>query len=313
MQSKKIGIKIVGANNLNGLKNVSKFLMYLENVGFNSIEIRIDDFELIKYGELNEKLLKSLKSLLEDFDFEISVHAPMRLNLFNLEWQKLHEKVLISSIEICKFLNSKFFVYHPGRYVDDVEFPRFGKPYIDMVKKDELMSYERETIISIAKKYKDIIIAMENLRPYIDYSPFSYAEFIDELVLQVKKINQENVGITIDTGHLNLSSNYFNFDIIDALKKVKPFTKHIHLQDNHGITSFYTEKDKPEMLPFGRGDEHLIPSEGNFNFKDFFKIFKEYEGIYLLELTLRFLVKEKIKEAFKIISDFIVQEENDEQ
>ncbi|MEJ5284154.1 MAG: sugar phosphate isomerase/epimerase family protein [Brevinematia bacterium] len=301
----KIGIKIIGANSKKGLKNVSKFLEFIEKIGYRAIEIRPDDFDLIECGNINEKFLKEVVKIIEVFEFEISVHVPIRLNLFNKEQRQIHEKVLISSLEICRELGSQMLVYHPGRYVDNVEFPRFGKPELSRDEKNELMEMEREKISSLAKKYEDVTIAIENHRPYLDYSPYSYGEFIDELIFQVKKINQKNVKITLDTGHLNLSAKYHNFDIIKAIKDAKPYTSHVHLQDNHGITNFYTEKDKGEMLPFGRGDEHIVPGRGNFPFKEFFKIFNDYNGMYTIELSSRYLVKEKIKEAYEYVSNFV--------
>ncbi|MCX7821458.1 MAG: sugar phosphate isomerase/epimerase [Brevinematales bacterium] len=302
---KKIGIKIPGTNSKKGLKKTYKFLEYIEKIGYRAIEIRPDDFDLIEYGNINEKFLKELSKIIEVFEFDISVHVPIRLNLFNDEQSEIHKKVLYSSLEICKFLGSKILVYHPGRYIDNVEFPRLGKPNIDNSKKKELLEIEKDILSSLARNYKEITIAMENHRPYLDFSPYSYAEFIDELISQVKRINEKNVKIALDTGHLNLSANYHNFDLLKSAKEAEKYTVHLHIQDNHGITNFYTEKDKAEMLPFGRGDEHIVPGRGNFPFKEFFEIFKNFEGIYTIELSSRYLIKEKIKEAYDYLNDLI--------
>ncbi len=302
---KKIGIKIPGTNSKKCLKNLSKLLEFIEKIGYRAIEISPNDFDLIEYGNINEKFLKEIIKTIDVFEFERCIHAPIRLNLFNMEQRDIHEKVLISSLEICKEFDSKLLVYHPGRYVDNVEFSRIGKPKISQEEKKELMEMEKEKLISIARRYPDVTIAIENQRPYLEYSPYSYGEFIDELITQVKMINQKNVKIALDTGHLNLSSKYHNFDIIKAIKDVRPYTSHIHLQDNHGITNFYTEKDKAEMLPFGRGDEHIVPGRGNFPFKEFFKIFSEYNEIFTIELSSRYLVKEKIKEAFEYVNNLL--------
>lgn len=305
MQEKKIGIKIFGTNSNDGLKELNKLLQYLQRLGFQFIEMRPDEFDLIIYGDVNWPFLNKLKSVIDNYDFEIVIHAPLRLNLFNREFAMIHEKVFEASLEICKFFKSKKFVIHPGRYVDNNEFPRFGKPKVNEKEKNELMTYEREKILKYSDKYKDIEITLENQRPYLDYAPYSYAEFIDELVMQVKLINRDNVFIALDTGHLNLSSKYHGFNLVESLKSVKCLTKHVHLQDNHGIVNFYTEKDKSEMLPFGRGDEHLMPGEGNFPFLDFFEIFNDYKETYTIELSMRYMNEEKILSSFNKVKSML--------
>lgn len=303
----RIGIRITGAN-LDQYPN--RFQAALEEArlaGFSAVEIVPDDFDLIVGGRLCEDVLRKLAAILDDYRFHLSVHVPLRLNLFDREHGELHWEVLRCCAEICDRLKARILVYHPGRYIDNVDFPRYGKPFehFDAQKKQELIGYERFCLTEMAKAFPRLMIAMENHRPYADYSPYAYAEFIDELVEVVQAIDQPNVRITLDTGHLNLAAVHYGVDPLAWAKKALPWVVHTHIHDNHGIVNFFTEKDKAGMLPFGRGDEHNMPGSGTFPFSAFFGLFSQYQGTHLIELTSRYQYPAKIRHAFSVTSGLI--------
>lgn len=64
----------------------------------------------------------------------------------------------------------------------------------------------------------------------------------DEMIKLVKQIDAERFGLLMDTAHLKVSSKALNFDLIDAVKKIKPFVKYVHHSDNNG------ERDTNEVL-----------------------------------------------------------------
>jgi sugar phosphate isomerase/epimerase len=300
-----LGIRVNGAQLDNNPDFFIKNLNVIKETGFTAIEICPDDFDAIGYGELDLKIVEKLKSILSDYQFEISTHVPSPLNLFNRDELSIHKKVLEASIEFTHQIGGNLMVYHPGRYVDNIEFTRYGKPELSSTEKKKLRKKEAIFLQNLADRYPDIMIAMENLRPYIDFSPYTYAEHIDKLADQVENINKKNVGLMIDTGHMLLSSKYFGYDFMEIIyeKKINPV--HFHVNDNHGITTFYTEKDKKQQHPFGRGDEHIVPGTGIFPFRDFFKQFPDYKGRYIIELTNRLFYPAKIKESYNNLKSFL--------
>ena len=303
----RMGIRVGGADLDHNPYTLIASLDEVGRAGYEAVEIAPDDFDLIVCGRLCEDVLHKLELILNDYSFALSVHVPLRLNLFDREHWKLHFEVLKRCAEICERLKAGVLVYHPGRYIDNVDFPRYGKPtrhYISE-KKHELIAREKACLSAVAQEFPDLMIAMENQRPYADYSPYSYAEFIEDLVEFIRDIERPNVRMTLDTGHLNLAAAYYGEDPLDWASHAIPWVVHTHIHDNNGIVNFYTEKDKAGMLPFGRGDEHNIPGSGTFPFQSFFSMFDNYEGTHLVELTGRYLHPVKIRKAYSVVNRLI--------
>ncbi len=303
----RMGIRVGGADLDHNPYTFIAALDEAGRAGYEAVEIVPDDFELIVCGRLCKDILHKLELILKDYSFALSVHVPLRLNLFDREHGKLHFEVLKRCAEICARLEAGVLVYHPGRYVDNVDFPRYGKPawHYDTEKKNELIAHEKACLSAVAREFPDLMIAMENQRPYADYSPYSYAEFIEDLVEVIRDINRPNVRMTLDTGHLNLAAAYYGEDPLDWVRDAIPWIVHTHIHDNHGIANFYMEKDKAGMLPFGRGDEHIIPGSGTFPFHGFFSLLGNYQGVHLVEISERYLHHLKMRKAFGTVTRLI--------
>lgn len=122
-----LGIRVPGVQLDNKKDEFIKALSYIGQTGFDSIEVSPDDFDAIRTGELDINIVKSLKKILKDFNFHLSVHTPLLLNLFNRDDPALHEKVLEACLDFTDIAGGDLLVYHPGRYVDNCEFARIGK------------------------------------------------------------------------------------------------------------------------------------------------------------------------------------------
>ena len=85
-------------------------------------------------------------------------------------------------------------------------------------------------------KGTDLVICLENL--------IHYVTGIDELLWFVEKLDTPNIGICLDTGHLNLSKNP---DQVDFIRRAGKHLKALHVADNEG-------KSDQHMLPYGRGN-----------------------------------------------------------
>jgi sugar phosphate isomerase/epimerase len=294
-----IGIKIPGANLEGGVRQTADVLDLLVETGYQAFEFTPESFDLIECGKVCQSRLRELTILLDDYALRPVLHVPLRLNLFNRDALEIHRHVLSASCQVAEAVGAKLVVYHPGRAVDNVEFSRMGKPSPQMTFSAELMAIERDVLQTIADEHSGLTIAMENHRPYLDYSPYSYAEYCSSLANQIADIDRSNVRGTIDTGHLNLCAAYHKLDITEEMRALRPHIVHCHLHDNHGITNYYTDKDKAGMLPFGIGDEHIVPGTGTFPFDQFFSVMDGYSGIYMIELTGRIFFPKAVKHAYQ--------------
>ncbi|MFO7729049.1 MAG: sugar phosphate isomerase/epimerase [Desulfonatronovibrio sp.] len=301
------GLRILGDQLQKNPDSLTDSLDQARDLGFRAVEILPDDFDLISCARINMDSLELLKAVLKKYQFRISVHVPLRLNLMDQDDPGLHEEVLRCCAQICRHLQAEILVCHPGRYVDNAYFQRLGRPmdHMDENQRQELRQQEKNVLEALAWEFPEIVFALENHRPYLHHSPYSYAEKIKALVQTLKDLDKHNIRMTLDTGHLNLAASYYGLNILEELNLARPWIAHVHVHDNHGITSYYTEKDKGAMVPFGRGDEHGIPGSGTFPFVEFFNLLKDYSGVYLLELTQRHLYPARIQEGLEGMNGFI--------
>ena len=115
----------------------------------------------------------------------------------------------------------------------------------------ELLDYVKGT---------DLIICLENL------ISSDVANSAQGLMYFINHFNSENLGICLDTGHLNLKDR----DQVAFIKLAGKHIKALHLADNEGKT-----------------DQHLMPyGKGNVDFVSVIREMKKlnYEGLYNLEI-----------------------------
>ena len=109
-------------------------------------------------------------------------------------------------------------------------------------------------------KGTDLVICLENL---ISSPAVNSAE---GLMYFIEHLNSENLGVCLDTGHLNLKDK----DQVGFINRVGKHIRALHLADNEGV-----------------GDQHLMPfGKGNVNFVAVIREMKKlgYEGLYNLEI-----------------------------
>ena len=107
----------------------------------------------------------------------------------------------------------------------------------------------------------DTVICLENL------ISANFANSVDGLMAFIERFNSKNLGICLDTGHLNLRDR----DQVNFIRKAGKHIKALHLADNEGKGA----------------DQHLMPYGcGNVDFVAVIREMKAlgYEGMYNLEI-----------------------------
>lgn len=115
----------------------------------------------------------------------------------------------------------------------------------------ELLDYVKDT---------ELIICLENL------IKCNVANSIDGLMYFIKRLNNKNLGICLDTGHLNLRDK----NQVSFIRRAGKHIKALHLADNEGLT-----------------DQHMMPyGKGNVDFVSVIREMKKlgYKGLYNLEI-----------------------------
>lgn len=288
-----INVKLINGS-LKALKNA---LDKAKAADFDVVELPLHGLDVIVGGRIRDQRLKEIKIILKDYPFAYSVHCPESLNLMNREGIAAEKAVLKSSVEFSHEIGSGILVYHPGRFKSEVEILLSQRKRLSPLEKVEGKKRERNILkeISVLLRQAKVILGMENARPFTGEKGYTYAEEIGELVKQVKAIDEENIGITLDIGHAYLSACFYRQDFIRTIAQAKPWLKHIHLHDNCGCPSYFQEKDQDLLVAHGRGDMHMPPGWGTIPFAKAVKAL-EPDGCFLvMELRSRYF--EYIKES----------------
>lgn len=259
--------------------------------GIEATELPVHGFDAIKKGQLDDRQTARVIKVLSDYDFLYCVHAPNPLNLMEPADQTLHVSVLHSSLQFTRAIGSRILVYHPGRYIPEEAFLIGNKSDVSDDAKKALLEREAMTLAALADEFPDIVICLENARPYLYHSPYCYAEKIELLKEQVLRINRKNVKITLDFGHLYMSACFYDFDPIEAAEGIAGLIAHAHVHDNFGHAVYVHEKQQTHQIPFGKGDSHMPVGWGEIPIGRILSTFIEcYDGMLMMELRSRYFM-----------------------
>lgn len=142
------------------------------------------------------------------------------------------------------------------------------------ISKDEFREENCKALAELLEYIKDtdMVICLENLIKN------ECSNSIDGLMYFIDKFKSKNLGICLDTGHLNLADK----DQISFIRKGGKHIKALHLADNEGL---------------GR-DQHLMPYGcGEIDFISIIKEMKKlgYEGLYNLEIPGENRIPDEVK------------------
>ncbi|MEA3485153.1 MAG: sugar phosphate isomerase/epimerase family protein, partial [Candidatus Aerophobetes bacterium] len=130
------------------------------------------------------------------------------------------------------------------------------------------------------------------------------ASSIKELVIMVREVNRENVGITYDFGHafLYYSCHGGEKEFLTSIKEALPYLKHIHIHDNFGRANVtFQGTSYINQLPFGEGDLHMPLGMGKIPYEKVVPLIKDYDGVAMMEILPRYrlLYGEALKRLYK--------------
>lgn len=213
--------------------------------------------------DYDQRGLTRLKELIDAHGLAVSVHASFwdlnpashHRELFNLTLRQVER-----SIEACHALGGEIVVLHFGRCpIPEVPEVLEGtrNRYREFVEK--CLSYSRDC---------GTTLALENAGG----APTWYPSDVGELKRFVSEL--EGARISLDIGHVHLAERKAGrkstaLAIAEAIEDTKEYLVHLHVHDNHG-----------------ERDEHLVPGDGDIDFKPAVKALRSinYDGLVIAEL-----------------------------
>lgn len=262
---------LVGMNALNNLsaETLDRSIQTVVDYGFDCMELSISALPLIIGGEVCETVLNHAKSVLNRHPIQYTAHIGTGLDLRNLENYELHKRVLTSSIDICAALGMDRLTLHFEN----------ASP----IQREEDAFFDAHSRAADYAAQKGILLLIENIE----------IEDYKKVLHMVQKVGKDNFKMTLDTGHLYLSTRYFGGNFLAAVRECAPYVRHVHLNDNTGrfekmrLTDFamYKTLNMNMRTAFGAGDIHVPPFWGNAPLEAAIHILHDanYNGIFLCE------------------------------
>ncbi len=284
-----IGASIDAVRIDGSLDQLNQDLQAFEKIGLQAVELPVHGLDAILNGTLSTARTRQVESLLSDFNFRYSIHSPNPVNLMDQKDPALHKAVLEASLEFARKINAEVVVVHSGRFIAEEDFSVTPARSLTASEQCRMLEAEAQLLQELAGQYPDVMIALENARPYLSQSPYTYAECIGPLREQILRVNKDNVKINLDFGHLFMASRFYAFDPVAAVTQIRDLVVHTHVHDNFGGTVHHWEKQQTHQLPFGRGDSHMPVGFGQIPIQAILEILLPcYEGLLIMELRSRY-------------------------
>jgi len=213
--------------------------------------------------DYDQRKLSGIKELLDAHGLRVSVHGSFwDLNpaSHHRELQKLTLKQVGRSIDACRALGGEIVVLHFGR----CPVPE-AKDFLEGAKRryrrflEQCLPYARE---------RGVTLALENAGGQLATYP-STVEELKRLVLEL-----EGAKVAFDIGHAHLAERRSGrkatgLAIAEAIEGLREHLVHVHVHDNHG-----------------KDDDHLLPGDGDIDFKPVVEALRaiNYGGLLIAEL-----------------------------
>ena len=237
--------------------------------GFDIAEYNLSDLPMIVGGKVCRQYVGFAADIFRRSPIPFTAHIGTGLNLRDTENFELHKNVLMSSVEICAEL---------------------GMPNLTLHFEEESLHLDIEQAFFDAHMEAADYAQKLGVRLCIENIETAHYQPVLEMV---KKANHPNFGMTLDIGHLNLSTRFYGQSFEDAVRACAPYAKHLHISDNTGrfekmrLENFdlYRTLSMAHRIPFGSGDIHIPPFWGEIDIPFALKTLRDagYNGIFLCE------------------------------
>lgn len=237
--------------------------------GYDAMELCLSALPLLAGGEIVEPYADYTADILARYPLRYTAHIGVGLDLRNREDFTLHNTVLRSSIDLCERLGMDRLTLHFESESPDPE--------------RETMFFDAHAQAAEYAAHKGVLLLMENIE----------VEDYRKVIHMVDALDRDNFKMTLDTGHLYLSTRYFGGDYETAVRECAPYVGHVHLNDNTGrfepmrLENFALYKTLPMGMrtALGSGDVHMPPLWGNIPMKRTLELLCQagFDGVLICE------------------------------
>ena len=263
MIQSRIGISM-NADMVDGsVDRLHEHLGYIEGSGARWAEMIFHGLDVVVNGRLDSAQVRRIRATAARHDLRYSLHLPYVLNLLDPVRGAIYTDVFRAGLQFASELHMPVVVYHASSATLSPErlerhyYPRYGNKQTDLIWR-LLREEEAQALGQLADEAQalGVSIGVENPMFADEVNVRSYGAMPEDLAEHVGALGRKNVGVTLDFGHLFLSSVQFGFDYLQGVRTLAPRTIHTHVHDNFGTR----DPGGPyiQRLPYGLGDLHQI-------------------------------------------------------
>ncbi|GBE40174.1 fructoselysine 3-epimerase [bacterium BMS3Bbin09] len=199
------------------------------------------------FDSVTDRDITDLKKKL-DYSPRLSFHAPfmdLSPGAVDPEVRKVTMQRFSRTLDIADILKPTVIVFHSG--YEKWKYAHSTNVWLEQSLKTWLPVNERAADIGVK-------VAIENV----------FEDEPDNLAALAREMDSPNFGLCFDTGHFNL---FAKSSLLEWLRAVKSYMLEIHIHDNNT-----------------HADEHIVPGDGTFDFRTFFREIKGIEAVYTIEM-----------------------------
>lgn len=235
-----------------------------ENIIQIVIEMQAQGLEL-GYGFKNVDDYKKIVKIAKRHNLNLSAHNhflplkfPFVLNLADPDVSNRKKSLdfIIKSLEWCALYGVNIYTFHAG-FACSVKEKNLGSTLIHLPRytlaEAKYSFYECLHIICKVARALDISIAVENNVFLLENKTiFGFNELLlcvtaEDMLDMLNEVNENNLKILLDVGHLKVSAATLGFSSEESLQKISPHIALIHIHDN-----------------LERYDSHLLPTRDSW-------------------------------------------------
>src|SRR6056297_1182040 len=227
------------------------------DLGYDAIELS-GEFPQCICDDISADQRRQVRALVEDSGIRLAVHAPFTsLNIAALNPGIRAESIrqTKAAIDMCADMGGDLVTVHNGSYVVSRRF-RKKVPQVAEIQWD----YNLDALRQAAGRADErgVSLCLEN----IGFESGTIDHTVDDLLAIREAVGSPALWFCVDIGHARL-----NGELDDVMTRLVPLARQIHFADN-----------------FGKRDDHVIIGEGNFDYLPYLDVFKNFDGILLLEV-----------------------------
>jgi len=266
MLATSVGTNLTGIHR-HSLDRLSKDLAHLKNLDPDFVEVWPEFLGVMVAGKLDRRRTDRSVEILLEAGLPFTVHAPMEINLMDVNSGLPHRDMLEESIRFAAEVGAPTVVCHAGQRLARrdalVSFKEQIAAQKEALRRAGDLAGESGVNIAVENYYPDARIVAGEIHD-LSTRPSELAEMVSD-------VDRPSVGICLDTGHAALSAAAFGFDLFEECDAAAPLVRHVHIQDNFGRVNLAGEPNASEHRGFGLGDIHLPPGRGRIPLPELFE------------------------------------------